>query len=97
MRMLGGSTQEESTRSTLVGGETLVGGGVSTQTMDFPAQPLPKGSKLRMSIEKQIENIWLESEELGWDFNDFVTHLMEVLIVLNYRGMKVSTKGADLK
>jgi len=70
---------------------------MSTDTIDLPLQPLPQGSKLRMSIEKQIENIWLESERLGWDFNDFVTHLMEVLIVLNYRGMKVSVKGPDSK
>ncbi len=44
-----------------------------------------RGSKLKMSIEKKIENIWLESEQLGWSYNDFVSHLIEVLIILNYR------------
>jgi hypothetical protein len=97
MRMLGDVTPKPSTRSTLAGGETLVGGDISKETLDLPAPALPQGSKLRMSIEKQIENIWLESEELGWDFNDFVTHLMEVLIVLNYRGIKIPAKKPDLK
>lgn len=44
-----------------------------------------RGSKLKMSIEKKIENIWLEFEELGWSYNDFISHLLEVLVVLNYR------------
>jgi hypothetical protein len=97
MRVFGGSTPEKLTRSPLLIGETLVAGEMSPQSLALPAPPLPQGSKLRMSIEKQIENIWLESEELGWDYNDFVTHLMEVLIVLNYRGTKVTAKGPDLK
>ena len=38
-----------------------------------------------MSIEKKIENIWLESQNLGWSYNDFISHLLEVLVVLNHR------------
>ncbi len=70
---------------------------MSAETVDLPEQGVPQGSKLRTSIEKKVENIWLESEELGWSFNDFVTHLLEVLVVLNYRGSKLGTKGPDLK
>ncbi len=49
------------------------------------AQRAPHGSKLKMSIERKIENIWLEAEQLGWSYTDFVAHLLEVLIVLNHR------------
>jgi hypothetical protein len=40
-----------------------------------------------MSIEKKIENIWHESKELGWSYNDFVSYLLEVLVVLNHRSL----------
>ena len=51
----------------------------------FATQGAPRGSKLKTSIEKKIENIWLESKERGWSYNDFVSHLLEVLVVLNHR------------
>ncbi len=69
---------------------------MSAEPIDLATQGLPV-SKLRTSIEKKIENIWLESEELGWSYNDFVAHLIEVLIVLNYRGMKFTVKSPNLK
>ena len=76
MRMLGGSTQQlPSTKPALAGGE------MQEETTNLPAP----GSKLKMSIEKKIENIWLESEQLGWSYNGFVSHLLEVLVVLNHR------------
>jgi len=65
---------------------------MSAEPIDLAMAGFPQGSKLRTSIEKKIENIWLESEELGWSYNDFVSHLIEVLIVLNYRGMKFGSK-----
>jgi hypothetical protein len=86
--MLGGSTQEPTSTKSIVGGGEMNG-----ETM----QGVPHGSKLRTTIEKRVENIWLESEELGWSYNDFVTHLLEVLIVLNYRGTKLSAKSAGTK
>lgn len=46
---------------------------------------VPRGSKLKTSIEKKIENIWHESQEAGWSYNEFVAHMLEVLIVLNHR------------
>jgi hypothetical protein len=75
--MLGGSTTQvlPSTKPAVVGVDT------SVDLTQLPVQ----GSKLRMSIEKKIENIWLDSQELGWSYNDFVTHLLEILIILNYR------------
>lgn len=48
---------------------------------------VPHGSKLKMSIERKIENIWLEAEQLGWSYTDFVSYLLEVLIVLNHRSL----------
>ncbi len=55
------------------------------KTTELTVQGPARGSKLKMSIEKRLENIWLESEQRGWSYNDFVTHLLEVLVVLNYR------------
>jgi hypothetical protein len=88
MRMLGGATEDPTSAKA-----TIAGGDMPAETIDLPAQ----GSKLRISIEKKIEHIWLESEELGWSFNDFVSHLLEILIVLNYRGMKLTAKSPDIK
>jgi hypothetical protein len=80
MRALGGAVQElPSTKPATAGKDT------TDETIDLQPGPITS-SKLRTSIEKKIENIWLESEELGWSYNDFVSHLLEILIVLNYRG-----------
>jgi len=80
MRALGNAVQElPSTKPAGAGKE------MTEETIDLLQGPIHT-SKLRTSIEKKIENIWLESEELGWSYNDFVSHLLEVLIVLNYRG-----------
>lgn len=79
MRMLGNSTQElPSTKAACGAGDSR------DKATELPTQ----GSKLKMSIEKKIENIWLESEQLGWNYNDFVSHLLEILIVLNYRSFR---------
>ena len=63
----------------------IVEGTMPTKLAEFAMQGAPRGSKLKMSIEKKIENIWRESKELGWSYNDFVSHLLEVLVVLNHR------------
>ena len=62
---------------------------------DLAAQGAPRGSKLKISIEKKIENIWLESEDLGWSYNDFVSHLLEVLVVLNHRSVLPKLNSND--
>jgi hypothetical protein len=36
-------------------------------------------------IERRLEQLLLRSEEIGWDYGKFVTHLTEVLIVLRHR------------
>ena len=59
------------------------------------AQRAPHGSKLKMSIERKIENIWLDAEQLGWSYTDFVAHLLEVLIVLNHRTTPKLTHGQN--
>jgi hypothetical protein len=64
---------------------------------DSPAQGALQSPKFRLSIEKKIENIWLESEQLGWSYSDFVFHLMEILIVLNYRSLMPKLNQASLK
>jgi len=63
----------------------FAGDGMSEERAAFTTPVAPRGSKLKMSIEKRIENIWLESQELGWSYNDFVSYLLEVLVVLNHR------------
>jgi hypothetical protein len=64
---------------------TLVGGNMSADpTSDLPQSPL-QGPKLRSAIEKKMEKLWFESQELGWSYNDFVGHALEVIVVLNCR------------
>jgi len=60
-------------------------GNIPAELAELATRGAPRGSKLKMSIEKKVENIWLESKELGWSYNDFVSHLLEVLVVLNHR------------
>ncbi len=55
-------------------------------------QPRPR-PKFAISVEKKIEHLWLESEARGWNFNDFVVVLMEVLTVLHHRNKL--RNGAD--
>jgi hypothetical protein len=42
-------------------------------------------SKFNASFEKKIENLWFQSRRLGWSYNDFVLHLLEVLVILQHR------------
>ena len=69
----------------------------SAEAGDSPAQGALQSPKFRISIEKKIESIWLESEQLGWSYGDFVFHLMEILIVLNYRSLMPKLNQANLK
>jgi hypothetical protein len=81
MPVLGGLIQElQSAKPAIAEGNTS-----KAALAEFVTQGAPRGSKLKMSIEKKIENIWLESRELGWSYNDFVSYLLEVLVVLNHR------------
>ena len=41
--------------------------------------------KLNASMENNIERILLESKKLGWNYNEFVGSLLEVLIILQQR------------
>jgi hypothetical protein len=84
MRVLGSSTQKMPSPTPASGAV----GDTCDEATGLPAQGLRHGSKLKTSIEKKIENIWLESEQLGWTYSDFVSHLIEILIVLNYRGFR---------
>jgi hypothetical protein len=37
------------------------------------------------SFEKEIECLWFESRRLGWSYNEFAIHLLELLAVLSLR------------
>jgi hypothetical protein len=43
------------------------------------------GTKFNISMEKKIERLWHESKALGWTFTGFATHVMEILIIIQYR------------
>jgi hypothetical protein len=43
--------------------------------------------KFNTSMEKKIEHIWFDSKKIGWSYNDFVVHVLEVLVVLQQRNM----------
>jgi hypothetical protein len=48
------------------------------------------------SFEKEIEHLLFESRRLGWSYNEFVTHLMEILTVLQLRDkIKLAPSPAD--
>ena len=42
-------------------------------------------SKFNTSMEKKIERVWFQSKTLGWSYNDFVVHLLEVLVTLQHK------------
>jgi hypothetical protein len=46
-----------------------------------------KSSRLRQStsLERNIERLWFQSRTLGWSYNDFVAHLLEILLILRHR------------
>jgi hypothetical protein len=52
--------------------------------------------KFAITAEKKIERLWLDSNRLGWTYNDFVTHMLEVLIIVGQRG-KVNVSDASVK
>jgi hypothetical protein len=41
--------------------------------------------KFNASFEKKIEQLWFESDRLGWSYIDFVIHVLEVLVILRHR------------
>jgi hypothetical protein len=82
MPVLGGTIQELQSAKPAIAKENT-----PAALAELVTQGAPRGSKLKISIEKKIENIWLESQELGWSYNEFVSHLLEVLVVLNHRSV----------
>ena len=48
--------------------------------------------KFTITAEKKIERLWLVSKRLGWSYNDFATHMLEVLIILRQRD-KINSAG----
>ena len=42
-------------------------------------------AKYNTSVEKRLEGFWFRSKTLGWNYSDFVAHLLEVLVVLRHR------------
>ncbi len=57
--------------------------------------------KFNISTEKKIERLWFQSKQLGWNYNDFVVRLLEVLVVLSHRNKvkitAVHKQGIDAK
>jgi len=45
----------------------------------------PSGSKYNTSFDRKIERLWLQSKTLGWSYNEFAVHLLEVLMILRHR------------
>ncbi len=54
-------------------------------TRDIGSDQYPSRPKFPISMEKKIEHLWLESEARGWNFNEFVVVVMEVLTVMHHR------------
>lgn len=52
----------------------------------LPQGKIVKKASLNMRVERKIESLRLQSTRLGWSYDDFVTHLLEVLAVLQQRG-----------
>ena len=88
MSMLGVTAQELQSAKPAIGN-------IPAELAELATRGAPRGSKLKMSIEKKIENIWLESRELGWSYNDFISHLLEVLVVLNHRTLLPNANSDD--
>jgi hypothetical protein len=42
-------------------------------------------SKLNISLERKVERLRCHSRRLSWSYNDFVTHLFEVLVIIQHR------------
>jgi hypothetical protein len=42
-------------------------------------------SKFNASFERKVERLWFQSRHLGLSYNEFVVHLLEVLVVLRHR------------
>jgi hypothetical protein len=42
-------------------------------------------SKFNASFERKVERLWFQSRHLGLSYDEFVVHLLEVLVVLRHR------------
>jgi hypothetical protein len=56
-----------------------------TTCISVALEPGSSRSKFNASFEKKIEHLWFQSKRLGWSYNDFVLHLLEVLVILQHR------------
>jgi hypothetical protein len=52
---------------------------------DICSDQVPIKTKFNISMEKKIERLWHESERHGWNFNKFVSSVLEVITVLHHR------------
>jgi hypothetical protein len=46
------------------------------------------GVKHRGMIERKLERLFLESADLGWDYDNFVSSVLEILTVLHHRNKR---------
>jgi hypothetical protein len=53
--------------------------------LHLPQEKTVNRAKFNASVERKIERLWLQSKPLGWNYNDFVVHVLGVLVVLNHR------------
>lgn len=43
------------------------------------------GRKFNISVEKKLEKLWLDAKDLGWNFQEFVVFILEILTIMHYR------------
>ena len=53
--------------------------------------------KFNASSERKIERVWLDANKLGWSYNDFVAHLLEVLVIIQFRDKLKRMPASKLK
>ena len=59
-------------------------------TIHLSVEDIPH-RKFNSPMEKKLERIQLDSKRLGWSYNDFVVHVLEILTVLHHRNEVRST------
>ncbi len=64
-----------------------------TSIKDVVADPIIVRPKFTASMEKKIEHLWLESQDRGWRYNDFIVVVLEVLAVLRHRNASQDGKA----
>jgi hypothetical protein len=62
--------------------------GIGQASLAKPRSERRATVKHRGMIEKKLERFYRESEELGWDYDNFVSSVLEILTVLHHRNKK---------